>query len=353
METRFDVAKMRELVQGLSPLNHRRYWADFLGHLLLGYGAFTYAQTVPVASAAFWACYAVAAFALYRAVLFTHEITHFRRPLWRFSVAWNLLCGIPLAIPSFLYYQSHFAHHRHRSYGTAGDGEYIPFVYRPKSELVKYVVFSAFAPLLLILRFLVLVPASHLSPRLRQWVVTYGSSLAIDFDFAADPPTTADRKEWRWQEWGTFAVWAAILALVATGVIPWRSLAGLVALMAVVHVVNALRTVAAHRFGNEGGVMTIEQQYLDSVNLVGGGVGRVLDTLAAPVGLRYHALHHLFPTLPYHALGEAHRRIVRHVSKESSYHAANEPSMGSALRKLWRNAGSKVPGRALEPASEF
>jgi hypothetical protein len=29
-----------------------------------------------------------------------------------------------------------------------------------------------------------------------------------------------------------------------------------------------------------------------------------------PLGLRYHALHHLFPSLPYHALGTAHRRLI-------------------------------------------
>jgi fatty acid desaturase len=72
--------------------------------------------------------------------------------------------------------------------------------------------------------------------------------------------------------------------------------------------------------------------------------------LAAPVGLRYHALHHLFPTLPYHALGEAHRRIVAHVAPSSSYHRANEPTMAVALWKLWRNAGSKVTKSVLEPA---
>jgi fatty acid desaturase len=350
MESRLDIAAMRELVQGLSPLNFRLYWTDFLGHLLLGYGAFGLAQVLPASHWAFWLCYAVAAFALYRAVLFTHEITHFRRPLWWFSIVWNVLCGIPLAIPSFLYYQSHFAHHRHRSYGTAGDGEYIPFVHRPRSVLVKYVVLSAFAPLLLIFRFLVLVPASYLSPRLRRWVVTYGSSLAIDLDYAAEPPTTADRREWRWQEWGTFFTWAFLVAATAAGAIPVRTLAGLLLLMAVVHVINALRTVAAHRFANDGGTMSIEAQYLDSVNLVGGGLARWIDVLAAPVGLRYHALHHLFPTLPYHALGEAHRRIVAHVAPSSSYHRANEPSMAVALWKLWRSAGSKVTKSVLEPA---
>jgi fatty acid desaturase len=49
----------------------------------------------------------------------------------------------------------------------------------------------------------------------------------------------------------------------------------------------------------------VTAQYLDSTNVPDG----FLPYLWAPVGLRYHALHHLLPSLPYHSLGEAHRRI--------------------------------------------
>ena len=61
----------------------------------------------------------VAVLSLYRAVVFIHELAHLspgRVP--GFRVAWNLLCGIPLLVPSFLY-GSHRDHHattrlRHR-----------------------------------------------------------------------------------------------------------------------------------------------------------------------------------------------------------------------------------------------
>ena len=45
--------------------------------------------------------------------------------------------------------------------------------------------------------------------------------------------------------------------------------------------------------------------------------------LWAPVGLRYHALHHLLPSLPYHSLGEAHRRLSAHLGAGSTYARAS------------------------------
>jgi fatty acid desaturase len=58
--------------------------------------------------------------------------------------------------------------------------------------------------------------------------------------------------------------------------------------------------------------------------------------LWAPVGLRYHALHHLMPRVPYHSLGEAHRRLVASLPADSPYHQAARRELIPALAELVR-----------------
>jgi fatty acid desaturase len=100
--------------------------------------------------------------------------------------------------------------------------------------------------------------------------------------------------------------------------------------------INQIRTLVAHLWENDGEVLTVTGQYLDSVNVPPPGV---LPEIWAPVGLRYHALHHLLPGVPYHALGEAHRRIAAALGSEATYARANYPSLFGLVGRLVSGAG--------------
>ena len=102
-------------------------------------------------------------------------------------------------------------------------------------------------------------------------------------------------------------------------------------------VINQIRTLAAHLWENDGKVMTITGQYLDSVNVP---PPALLPELWAPVGLRYHALHHLLPSVPYHALPAAHRRLVAELPRDSSYHGGNHPTLRGVIARLSTIAGT-------------
>src|SRR5437899_3760842 len=107
--------------------------------------------------------------------------------------------------------------------------------------------------------------------------------------------------------------------------------------------VNQLRVYAAHRYVNESEPMSFLDQMLDSTTIPGGP----WSALWAPLGMRYHALHHLFPTMPYHTMGTAHRRLMRALPPDSPYHATLRQSLPAALLELARAARQHQKQRQL------
>jgi fatty acid desaturase len=111
---------------------------------------------------------------------------------------------------------------------------------------------------------------------------------------------------------------------------------------------NHIRTLGAHRYINPGGEMTFVDQLLDSVNYPD---SRLLGEMAMPVGLRFHALHHLFPTLPYHNLARAHQRLMAQLPADSPYRATVSPGLWTSLGDLWHRSQSAVARQRLAASS--
>lgn len=88
--------------------------------------------------------------------------------------------------------------------------------------------------------------------------------------------------------------------------------------------------------------MTFEEQLLDSVNYPRPAW---IAELWGPVGTRYHALHHLFPSIPYHNLGAAHRRLVEGLPADSPYHRTIAKSLTREIAALWKRAGRNDASR--------
>ncbi len=315
------------------------YWADCFASALCGYAAFAAAVSAGPAWLASLAAL-ISILALYRAGSFIHELTHLKSSaVPGFRIAWNLFVGIPLLIPSFLYENVHSLHHARTRYGTRDDPEYLPLALMNPFTLPLFLGASALAPLALPLRFAVLSPLSALSPKLRALVVERASALSINPEFRRRPPEGVFAKEW-WLAEAAASLWAiTLLMLVATEILPLRIFAFGLGVTSGVLVLNQVRTLVAHLWENDGDPISVTAQYLDSVNVP---PPAMLPALWAPVGLRYHAIHHLLPGLPYHALGEAHRRLSAALPADSAYHKGNYkglPGLVVRLVKGTRKAG--------------
>lgn len=320
-----------ELTRDLIAPNPRLYWADMAGSALLGYAALAVAVTASSTGVIVVAS-VVAVLALYRALLFIHEVSHMKHSaLPRFREGWNALVGVPLLTPAFMYEGVHNLHHAKTRYGTVDDPEYLPLALMKPWTLPVFILVSALAPLGLLIRFAILSPLSWVVPGLRKMVVERYSALAINPQFRRRMPEGEALVRFNRTD-AAASIWAvALVVMVAVGIISLRGFAIGFAIGSAVAVLNQVRTLVAHLWENEGEQMTVTAQYLDSVNVP---PPALLPGLWAPVGLCYHALHHLLPSLPYHALGEAHRRISAALTPDSPYHKASYSGLPGLVAKI-------------------
>jgi len=318
------------------------YWLDLLASAAIGWTAL--ALSVMASGWLRVPILIVAIGALYRAVLFIHEITHRAgRELPAFTLAWNVLVGVPLLIPSFLYEGVHTDHHRQSCYGTEADPEYIPFGRRSPVLILGAALASLLAPVALAVRFGILAPLSWAIPAVRRLVAQRCSALVINHRYVRRTPIEpAGRVQ---EAAACLALWMAV-GLWWSGRLPTAAWWCWVVASAAVSGINAVRTLAAHRYDQDSGELSMTEQLLDTCTIAAGGrrttwLGDTGRALVAPVGLRFHALHHWIPSLPYHNLGRAHRVLVATLQNDAPYHATLERGFLPPLRDLLRRSRTR------------
>lgn len=361
---RFSMKQARQIVgDQLHAPNPRIYWTDFLLSVLAGHLCFSAMMFAPSRFAGdspllWWglkALFFTATILLFlRSVMFTHELVHLPREGWSaFRVAWNLLCGIPFMIPSFTYYP-HIDHHRRKSYGTEHDGEYLSLSHQPPSAIVLYMLGVLVTPLAGVLRFGILSPICWLFPSVRKWTFTHASTMVMDVFYERPEASRRVYKIMILQEIACFVICLGLILHAPLIAKTWFDPLWIHAYCVSVGMIfmNNIRTLGAHRWTGPGSELSFEEQLLDSCDYPH---RPWITELWGPTGTRYHATHHLFPSLPYHNLGIAHRRLMAELPPDSIFRETAKLSLLGEISQLWQRSSQvasrlKVAGR-IDPYS--
>lgn len=337
--TDFTITPMRKLIKDLFIPNGRIYWLDMLLSSLVGWWCFILAYDFRQHCFNYLLLSIFSSLFLYRAWVFTHELSHLtawirKGYLKGFSLAWHMLIGIPLLSPGFMYHGIHLEHHNAHHYARKNDAEYLPFGAGSPWSMVLYPLVVWPMPLLAVVRFLILTPVSFLHPKLREIVCTKFSSAGMAPIHTRKYPKDKKRKFWIIQELCcSIFTWVCMIAYFS-GLLPLTLFLHWYFIFTFFLTTNYLRALTAHNYIGEGEEMSFFEQFEDSVNVRGG----IFTDIWAPVGTRYHALHHLFPALPYHSLGTAHRRLISNLPSDHPYFITIRSNLLDALKHLWGNA---------------
>jgi fatty acid desaturase len=337
----------RQIVSDLYTPRPAIYWADLLLTTIVGWGAFVLSVLAAAWSPAMWGWGALSVVALYRALIFAHELSHLRtRALPGFTVVWDVLVGVPLLVPSFVYVGMHKDHHTTSTYGTDRDPEYLPFA-GAKARIACFAVTSVLLPVMVSFRFIILSPIGLLLPRFHRRLERHASSLTINHAYVREM-NPREHVRAIVTETAILLGWGLAFVLAARGMLPLRTFAIWYGVLGTIGFVNTLRTLGAHRYESEGQPMTRLEQLADSIDTP----GAFWTELWAPVGLRYHGLHHYFPGLPYHNLGTAYARLTAALGPETVYRRVSSPSLGASLATLWEHAPHPASSVRDETAKE-
>lgn len=307
-----------------------RYWADFLLSLFAAYCAAAAYLTLPFGSWLQLLAFPMAAFWLYRLGSLIHEVCHLgQHEMTVFKGAWNLLAGVMTLTPSPFFTRHHRDHHSQRFYGTPEDPEYVANCLESgnAASLLGYTVYVLVFPLLVFLRFL-LVPLTFIDPRVREWTLKRASSLTFNRLYERKL-TPADRRAIFVAEIPCFLRASMIPLLVVFGFNHWTRIPMLYLLAVATVLLNQLRQLADHHFEGDGSRVDLADHIMDSCNFTRNDP---LTLLFFPFSIRYHALHHLFPSLPYHNLKKAHAHLVDTLPADSPYLQLDRPGWWSVAR---------------------
>lgn len=336
---------MKESAVDYFAIDASKYWIDLIMCTVCAYVAASIYLLSPLFSWQQIVTFPIAAFWLYRANSMVHEVSHLSKNQFpSFSVGWNLLLGIPTLFPSTFFTTHHRDHHSGRHYGTPQDPEYIINVFTPGSiaSTAFYFLHLFIYPIYVLFRFM-FAPISYLNPKWRNFTLQRLSSFTLNWKYERNI-SRLDRRAFTIVELLCCARAWMIPMGVVFGLSHWTRVPLFYLLAITVLLANQMRFFADHHFESHGEQMSMADHVADSCNYSNNDF---LTWLFFPFTIRFHALHHLFPTIPYHNLPAAHQHLTDNLPEDSVYHTLDRPGWWSTAKQTFSNSKSKTKTKAV------
>jgi len=307
-----DITRMREILKDFHEPEPLTFWADLLCFSVFGWAAITYSSyhfSLPV--------YLFGVFLLYKGGMLIHEISHLAKKMKGLRLAYDLLLGYAISYPSYIY-DTHLFHHGKKTYGTSRDPEYLYIKSFKGLTLLRPLIAAFFLPLLQWIRFGIL---PFLTPFLgRNFQISLFqkySTLVFSMKYVRPLRNEKQSLKRMMREDLICALYKVLLVcLLYFKVLPLDFIILYYGAFVIASLLNMYRALFNHIYANKSGEsLSWEDHLMDTATIEPG----LITNLFFINGLNYHALHHLFPDLPYHNLKKAHQKLMMSLEEGHIY----------------------------------
>lgn len=326
-----EIRNMHGLIRPLLPFDRRRFLMDLLVTSLLAWSIAVAAYLASPVYASLSLCL-IGGCVFYRAATMIHELSHFQIELKRETSIWNFLIGVPFLIPSFMYVNQHLQHHSVARYTSDEDAEYEQYAGRGVGIVLLRLLKCPFLPLFAPVRFLFLAPIGLLNSRLGRTLRMHFSTLSLRIPFKRSVLPECEIRTWVVLEAVTWAYCLLFAGALWWSILSWKALGILYSYQAIGETLNVVRALGGtHGYRHSPARIGFRSQIEDSFNIESRSL---LHRLLFPNGLQYHALHHLFPRIPYYRMREAHTLLMEQLPRDSFYRTLSTPTIWCGLKRV-------------------
>ncbi len=331
-QEREETLRLQVLLKPFQKLSPATFFADLIGTAVLAWGALAMLAVTPLGPmTAFW--FLLAYIGFFRGHAFIHEVVHFRKKITGLGPLYNVLFGFANRAPYYIH-DPHQFHHLPTTFGTAKDPEYLVLAGKGTFYFFLPILSAPFLPLILLVRFGILPLFSWAFPRAwRVHLYHHLSTLVVNPAYVRDLRSDEDLAVALRQDTACALYLVAWVALGVTGVLPIAFFVWMYVVIVATTLVNIYRARVAHRYDNHSGERLSPFAALRDSTCV---EGSVLDILWAPIGLKYHSMHHIAPSIPYHNLARAHAFLKAQLQEDHPYRQTVLPNLTRGLGQFWR-----------------